>query len=157
MRRIIPSHLNLSKKACGLFRQSLQFAARIICLPEADKFHTCSLSGIFCQVHAPAENGFYFIFCFRRKLCEASLRICQDRLFWAGLFCRFRVCSKQNHSRFADGCARWEGKKSLDTLYSAGCQDRKIRLQYEHCAKIEKITGLGDGFPLTKWEKSITL
>ena len=43
----------------------LQSAARIICLPQADKFHTCSLRSIFRQVHAPAENDFDSICHFR--------------------------------------------------------------------------------------------
>ena len=34
-----------------------QTAACIICPPVGDKFHTCSLRCVFCQVHAPAENG----------------------------------------------------------------------------------------------------
>ena len=47
---------SLSKTPAGLFDRVLQAAARIICSPQANKFHTCSLRGIFCQVHAPAEN-----------------------------------------------------------------------------------------------------
>ena len=61
----------LLKNPYGFFNNSLQPAARINCLLKADNFHTCSLTGIFCQVHAPAENVLHFIFCFRRKLCEA--------------------------------------------------------------------------------------
>ena len=49
----------------------LQSAARIICPPLEDKFHTCSLRSIFCQVHAPAENDSHLICDLRRKLCEA--------------------------------------------------------------------------------------
>ena len=48
---------------------------RIICSPVANKFHTCSLRSIFCQVHAPAENDLDLIFCLRRKLCEAFLTV----------------------------------------------------------------------------------
>ena len=36
--------------------KGLQSAARTICTPLAYKSHTCSLSCIFCQVHAPTEN-----------------------------------------------------------------------------------------------------
>ncbi len=61
----------MSKKPLGLFRQFLQSAARIIYLLTAAKFHTCSLRSIFCQVHAPAENDFNFVFRFRGKFCEA--------------------------------------------------------------------------------------
>ena len=48
--------LDCRKTPSGFSDKGLQSAARIICLPEADKFHTCSLRCIFCQVHAPAEN-----------------------------------------------------------------------------------------------------
>ncbi len=41
----------------GLFDKLWQSAARIICPPIGDKFHTCSLRRVFCQVHALAENG----------------------------------------------------------------------------------------------------
>ena len=49
----------------------LQSAARIICLPMADKFHTCSLRSIFRQVHALTENVLDFVFRLRGKFCEA--------------------------------------------------------------------------------------
>ena len=49
----------------------LQSAARIICPPMANKFHTCSLRSIFVQVHALVENGFYFIRRYSGELCEA--------------------------------------------------------------------------------------
>ena len=68
--------LILSKKSFGLFRQFLQSAARIIYLPEADKFHTSSLRCILRQVHALVQNVSEFIFCFRRKLCEAFFAVC---------------------------------------------------------------------------------
>ena len=57
----------------GFSDKELQSAARIICPLWADKFHTCSLRSIFCQVQevncpkgarettlgcAPAENDF---------------------------------------------------------------------------------------------------
>ena len=54
------SFLRLAEKAFGLIRQFLQSAARIIYLPQADKFHTCSLRSMFCQVHAPTEHDFDF-------------------------------------------------------------------------------------------------
>ena len=41
--------------------KGLQSAARIICSLEANKFHTCRLRSIFCQVHAPAKNGLHLI------------------------------------------------------------------------------------------------
>ena len=49
------------KTPSGLSDKLLQSAARIICPPLGDKFHTCSLRSVFCQVHAPAENSFEFI------------------------------------------------------------------------------------------------
>ena len=61
----------LAKKAFGLFRQFLQSAARIICSPMANEFHTCSLSGVFVHVHAAAENDSHFFRRFRGELCEA--------------------------------------------------------------------------------------
>ena len=36
--------------------KGLQSAARIVCSPGANKFHTCKLRRIFAQVHAPGEN-----------------------------------------------------------------------------------------------------
>ena len=65
------------KSPSAFSASSLQSAARIICLPKADKFHTCGLRSIFCQVHALTENVSDFIFCFRRKLCEAFLTVCK--------------------------------------------------------------------------------
>ena len=57
------------KSPAGLFDRVLQAAARIICSPQANKFHTCSLRGIFCQVHAPAENDpNFFADCGRQAL-----------------------------------------------------------------------------------------
>ena len=49
----------------------LQSAARIICMPLAYKFHTCSLRSIFRQVHALTENILNFVFRWRGKFCEA--------------------------------------------------------------------------------------
>ena len=49
------------KTPSGLSDRFLQSAARIICPPMGDKFHTCSLRSVFCQVHAPAENKLDFI------------------------------------------------------------------------------------------------
>ena len=48
----------MSKNPFGLFRQFLQSAARIICSPKANKFHTCSLRSVFAHVHAAVENDF---------------------------------------------------------------------------------------------------
>ena len=53
------------------FPPFLQSAARRICLPMANKFHTCSLRCMFAHVHAAAKHNFDFIFCFRKKFCEA--------------------------------------------------------------------------------------
>ena len=53
----------VEKPLPGLSAKSLQSAARIICLPEADKFHTCSLRSILRQVHALTQNVCNFIFC----------------------------------------------------------------------------------------------
>ena len=40
-------------------------------LPLANKFHTCSLISILRQVHALTQNVFDFVFCLRKKFCEA--------------------------------------------------------------------------------------
>ena len=58
MRVISDSHLTCRKSPSGLSASFLQSAARIICSPAVNKFHTCSLRSIFCQVHALAENVF---------------------------------------------------------------------------------------------------
>ena len=50
------------KKGQGPFlTKGLQSAARIICSPKANKFHTCRLRSIFAQVHAPGENGLHLL------------------------------------------------------------------------------------------------
>ena len=46
----------VKKGLCPFLTKGLQSAARTICTPLAYKSHTCSLIGIFCQVHAPTEN-----------------------------------------------------------------------------------------------------
>ena len=61
----------MSKIPFGAFRQFLQSAACTICLPMADKFHTCSLRCVFVHVHAAAKNVLDFLRCFRSELCEA--------------------------------------------------------------------------------------
>ena len=42
-------------------KKGLQSAARIICSLKANKFHTCRLRSVFCDVHAAAKNGLHFI------------------------------------------------------------------------------------------------
>ena len=49
-------YLRLSKRAKPFLTKGLQSAARTSCPLTADKTHTCSLIGIFCQVRAPTEN-----------------------------------------------------------------------------------------------------
>ena len=46
----------VKKGLCPFLTKGLQSAARTSCPLTADKTHTCSLIGIFCQVHAPTEN-----------------------------------------------------------------------------------------------------
>ena len=46
----------VKKGLCPFLTKGLQTAARTSCPLTADKTHTCSLSCIFCQVHAPTEN-----------------------------------------------------------------------------------------------------
>ena len=46
----------VKKGLCPFLTKGLQSAARTSCPLTADKTHTCSLSCIFCQVHAPTEN-----------------------------------------------------------------------------------------------------
>ena len=58
------------KKVRGTFLTGLQ-SARAEFAPSGDKFHTCSLSCIFRQVQAPAENDFCFFAAPGGKLCEA--------------------------------------------------------------------------------------
>ena len=54
----------------GFLTGFLQSAARIICPPMGDKFHTCSLRSVFCQVQAPAENVLDFICRLRRQTLQ---------------------------------------------------------------------------------------
>ena len=72
--------MSLAENPFGLFRQVLQSAARTICLPLADKFHTCSLRCVFVHVHAAAENDFHFIRRFHGELCEVFSRSERRRL-----------------------------------------------------------------------------
>ena len=46
----------VEKGLCPFLTKGLQSAVRTSCPLTADKTHTCSLSCIFCQVHAPTEN-----------------------------------------------------------------------------------------------------
>ena len=61
------------KSPSGFSDRILQSAARIICLPVANKFHTCSLRSVFVHVHAAVKNDFDFIRRIRGELCEAFL------------------------------------------------------------------------------------
>ena len=63
--------LRLSKNPSGFSDKLLQSAARTPCAPEAHNSHTRSLSCIFCQVHAPAENDPTLFAASGSKLCEA--------------------------------------------------------------------------------------
>ena len=60
-REIPPGGLYCPKRAMPFLDKKPQSAARIICSPMANKFHTCRLRSIFCQVHAPAKNGLHLI------------------------------------------------------------------------------------------------
>ena len=77
------------KPPSGLFNRFLQSAARIICPPMGDKFHTCSLRSVFCQVQkvncpvgareatlgcALAENILTLFAANGGKLCELLTR-----------------------------------------------------------------------------------
>ena len=74
----------VEKGLCPFLTKGLQSAARTICTPLAYKSHTCSLSCIFCQVHAPTENDQDpFAACGRQ-----TLRGFFDTLRGAGLFAR---------------------------------------------------------------------
>ena len=57
----------MSKTPFGAFRQVFAVCRAHNLSPLGDKFHTCSLRSVFCQVHAPAENFFDFICCHRRQ------------------------------------------------------------------------------------------
>ena len=54
-------HFKLSKTPFGAFRQVFAVCRAYHLSPQGDKFHTCSLRSVFCQVRAPAENFFDFI------------------------------------------------------------------------------------------------
>ena len=58
----IPAAFLCRKSPSGLSASFLQSAACIICLPSADKFHTCSLGSILSQVHALTQNIFNYVF-----------------------------------------------------------------------------------------------
>ena len=76
--------------------KGLQSAARTSCPLTADKMHTCSLSCIFCQVHAPTENNLnLFAACGRQTLRGFFDTLSRPfgRLicgFW-GIICTFRA------------------------------------------------------------------
>ena len=72
----------MSKTPFGAFRQVFAVCCAHNLSPLGDKFHTCSLRSVFCQVQkvncpagareatlgcAPAENFFDFICCHRRQ------------------------------------------------------------------------------------------
>ena len=84
--------------------KGLQSAARIICPPQTDKFHTGSLRGIFSYAHVARENDFISLPPAGGKLCEAFLTHCKapsaKRVPWFwGEMCR---ASGAPAHRFAD-------------------------------------------------------
>ena len=56
-----PALWRLSENPEGFPTKDLQSAVRIICVPAAHKFHTCSLSSIFSHAHVARENDFTFL------------------------------------------------------------------------------------------------
>ena len=72
--------MRLSKKALPFWTKGLQSAARIICSLKANKFHTCRLRSVFCDVHAAAKNGLHLL-CRLRAANSARLF---DRLKYRG-------------------------------------------------------------------------
>ena len=63
----VPGMPDCRKIPSGFSDRFSQSAARTPCAPQAHNSHTCSLSCIFCQIHAPAENDFDFICRIRGK------------------------------------------------------------------------------------------
>ena len=53
--------LDCQKSPAGLFDRFFAVSCAHNLAPSGAKFHTWSLRSVFCQVHAPAENGFHFI------------------------------------------------------------------------------------------------
>ena len=78
----------VKKGLCPFLTKGLQSAARTSCPLTADKTHTCSLSCIFCQVHAPTENDQNpFAACGRQTLrgffdTLRSGRLSAARFYW---------------------------------------------------------------------------
>ena len=68
-----PALRRLSENPEGFPTKDLQSAARIICVPAAHKFHTCSLSSIFSHAHVARENDRNALPPAGGKLCEAFL------------------------------------------------------------------------------------
>ena len=66
---------SLAKNPFGLFRQYFAACCAHNLSAVADKFHTCSLKGVFAHVHAAVENDFNYVFRFRGKFCEAILTV----------------------------------------------------------------------------------
>ena len=86
----------VKKGLCPFLTKGLQSATRTICTPLAYKSHTCSLSCIFCQVHAPTENDQNpFAACGRQTL----------RGFFDTLYCMYFSFFKRK---------KW-GKKTAET------------------------------------------
>ena len=67
------------EKSLIFLPKGLQSAARII-LPQAAKFHTGSLRGIFSHAHVARENDFISLPPAGGKLCKAFLTCCHTRL-----------------------------------------------------------------------------
>ena len=61
----------LQKKAKGPF--PARGCSPLRALACGGRSHTCGPSSVFCQVHAPAKDGFEFLRACGRELCEASL------------------------------------------------------------------------------------
>ncbi len=79
-----PPRETVKKGLCPFLTKGLQSAARTSCPLTADKTHTCSLSCIFCQVHAPTENDQNpFAACRRQTLRGFFDRLTRGAPNWA--------------------------------------------------------------------------
>ena len=133
--------LRLSKNPSGFSDKLLQSAARTPCAPEAHNSHTCSLSCIFCQVHAPAENDPHIICCLRQQ----TLRGLFDKLNPTGNFaCGIFVPFVQRITWDWLGCAGCLGKQK--TTLSIGLPILRAVIHFSYPASSIRPHFLQNGY-----------
>ena len=76
----------MAKIPFGAFRQISAVCCAHNLFAKANRFHTCSLRCILRQVRALTQNVYDFVFCLRKKFCEAFSTTWSPPAVSAGVF-----------------------------------------------------------------------